>query len=332
VVYEYIATAEPVGSVTLTQKYNLGVSSATIRNEMAELEAGGYLIQPHTSAGRIPSDSGYRTYVDRLMAPEPLDAVDTRAIRDQFREASRELDSVIDQATRVLSGLSKNLAIAIAPSRDTHAFKHVQLLWLSPRTSLVVIVTSGGVAAQDQITWPMDIEADELTRLSNALNASLGGRVMEDILPDDIERVCNELAASPEVRHAVHAAFRTARHNEPHIAAAGAQNLLDQPEFHDLRTLRSILRIVEEQKVLYDLIAEDLANPSKAPSVHIGAELGADEMAECSVVTMPYRFGDRGVGLLAILGPRRMPYGRLMSLAAGTAESLGAHLDDVEIR
>src|SRR5271163_720472 len=115
VVYEYIQTAEPVGSVTLTQKYNLGVSSATIRNEMAELEAGGYLVQPHTSAGRVPSDSGYRTYVDRLMQPEPLDASDARQIRDEFQAASRELDGVIDQATRLLSGLSRNLAIAIAP-------------------------------------------------------------------------------------------------------------------------------------------------------------------------------------------------------------------------
>ena len=104
VVYEYINTAEPVGSVALTQKYNLGVSSATIRNEMAELEAGGYLVQPHTSAGRIPSDSGYRTYVDHLMAPEPLADTDAKRIRDQFREASRELDEVIDQATRLLSG------------------------------------------------------------------------------------------------------------------------------------------------------------------------------------------------------------------------------------
>src|SRR6202048_2693565 len=144
VVYEYINTAEPVGSVTLSQKYNLGVSSATIRNEMAELEAGGYLVQPHTSAGRIPSDAGYRTYVDRLMQPESLTKDDTRRIRDQFREAARELGDVIEQTTRLLSGLSGNLAIAIAPSRDTHAFKHVQLLWLSPRTSLIVIVTSGG--------------------------------------------------------------------------------------------------------------------------------------------------------------------------------------------
>ena len=332
VVYEYINTAEPVGSVTLTQKYNLGVSSATIRNEMAELEAGGYLVQPHTSAGRIPSDSGYRTYVDRLMQPEPLADDDVRRIRDQFREASRELDGVIEQATRLLSGLSRNLAIAIAPSRDTHAFKHVQLLWLSARTGLVVIVTSMGVAAQEHVEWSADVEADVLTRLSNALNATLGGRVMEDVDASSIERVCDELGASPEIRHALHTAFRNARRNDPTIAAAGAQNLLDQPEFHDLRKLRSILRIVEEQKVLYDLMADDLAQSAGTPNVRIGAELGADEMAECSVVTVPYRFGDRGVGLLAILGPRRMPYGRLMSLASGTARSLGEYLDDVEIR
>jgi heat-inducible transcriptional repressor len=332
VVYEYINTAEPVGSVTLTQKYNLGVSSATIRNEMAELEAGGYLVQPHTSAGRIPSDSGYRTYVDRLMAPEPLAEDDARRIRDQFREASRELDGVIEQATRLLSGLSRNLAIAIAPSRDTHAFKHVQLLWLSARTGLVVIVTSMGVAAQEHVEWTADVDADELTRLSNALNATLGGRIMEDVHPTSVERVCDELGASLEIRRAVVIAFTNARRNEPSIAAAGAQNLLDQPEFHDLRKLRSILRIVEEQKVLYDLMADDLSLSGGTPNVRIGAELGADEMAECSVVTVPYRFGDRGVGLLAILGPRRMPYGRLMSLASGTARSLGEYLDDVEIR
>jgi heat-inducible transcriptional repressor len=332
VVYEYINTAEPVGSVTLTQKYNLGVSSATIRNEMAELEAGGYLVQPHTSAGRIPSDAGYRTYVDQLMQPEKLNESDARRIRDQFREASRELDEVIDQATRVLSGLSRNVALAIAPARDSHAFKNVQLLWLSPRTSLIVIVTSMGVAAQELVEWKSDVDADQLTRLSNALNAVLGGNVMEDVRPASIDRVCDSVAAPSEIRRALQTAFRNARRTDPHISASGAQNLLDQPEFHDLRKLRSILRIVEEQKVLYDLIADDLAGPAEMPTVHIGAELGTDEMAECSVVTVPYRFGDRGVGLLAILGPRRMPYGRLMSLAAGTAQSLGTYLDNVEIR
>src|SRR6202046_5736847 len=215
VVYEYIATAEPVGSQTLTQKYQLGVSSATVRNEMAELEAGGYLVQPHTSAGRVPSDAGYRTFVDRLMAPEPLAETDARRIRDQFREASRELDEVIDQATRLLSGLSHNVALAIAPSRDTHAFKHVQLLWLSARTSLIVIVTSMGVAAQELVEWQTDVEGDVLTRLSNALNAMLGGKVMEVSPPASIDRVCESVGAAAEIRRALQTAFRNARRTDP---------------------------------------------------------------------------------------------------------------------
>jgi heat-inducible transcriptional repressor len=337
VVYEYINTAEPVGSVTLTQKYNLGVSSATIRNEMAELEASGYLIQPHTSAGRVPSDAGYRTYVDRLMQPEALTKDDSRRIRDQFREASRELSDVIEQTTRLLSGLSGNLAIAIAPARDTHAFKHVQLMWLSARTSLAIVVTSGGVGAQRLFEWSSDVAADDLTRLSNALNSRFGGRVMEQIGGADIDAVCAEVNVPSEIRDAVRAIFATARHSdEPEMAAAGAQNLLDQPEFHDLRKLRAILRIVEEQRTLYYLIADELnAEPTAkdpVPHVRIGHELRADELAECSVVTMPYRFGDRGLGMLAILGPRRMPYGRLIALASGTARSLGDYLSDVEIR
>src|ERR1700694_4389080 len=337
VVYEYIATAEPVGSNTLTQKYNLGVSSATIRNEMAELEAAGYLVQPHTSAGRVPSDAGYRTYVDRLMQPEALTKDDSRRIRDQFREASRELSDVIEQTTRLLSGLSGNLAIAIAPARDTHAFKHVQLIWLSARTSLAIVVTSGGVAAQRVFEWTTDIGADDLTRLSNALNSRFGGLVMEQVGADDIDAVCAELNVPNEIRDAVRAVFATARHtDEPEMTASGAQNLLDQPEFHDLRKLRAILRIVEEQRTLYDLIADEMnaegAAQDAAAHVLIGHELRADELAECSVVTVPYRFGDRGLGMLAILGPRRMPYGRLIALASGTARSLGDHLSDVEIR
>src|SRR5579859_851808 len=119
VVYEYIATAEPVASQTLTQKYQLGVSSATVRNELAELEASGYLVQPHTSAGRVPSDAGYRKYVDQLMRPERLEPEDRRRIQDELRDASRELDEVIENTTRMLGRLSKNLAFVTKPSSDT---------------------------------------------------------------------------------------------------------------------------------------------------------------------------------------------------------------------
>ena len=329
VVYEYIATAEPVGSNTLTQKYNLGVSSATVRNEMAELEASGYLVQPHTSAGRVPSDAGYRTYVDQLMQPETLGNEDRRRIREDLREASRELDEVIESATHLLGRLSNNLAFVTKPQPDTQSFKHIQLIWLSPRTGVAVVVTSLGVAAQTLFEVTSDVEADALTQLSNALNARLGNRLLRDIADHDVQNVVEELGLPDELRGAVLAAIRSARSAQaPSIAASGAQNLLDQPEFQDLRKLRSILRIVEEQKTLYDMVADAIGNDTA--SVKIGAEFGSDELADLSVVTVPYRFGPNAVGMLSILGPRRMPYARLVALASGTADTLSERLSDIE--
>jgi heat-inducible transcriptional repressor len=331
VVYEYIATAEPVGSQSLTQKYNLGVSSATVRNDMAELEAGGYLVQPHTSAGRVPSDAGYRTYVDRLMEPELLQSEERHRIRDELRDASRELDEIIDNATRLLGRLSKNLAFVTKPQPDAQTFRHIQLIWLTARTGVAIVVTSLGVSAQSMFELAADATPDDLTRLSNALNARLGNRVLREVAEAEVAASVAEAALGEDVKQAVLTALRNARSAEaPTVSAAGAQNLLDQPEFQDLRKLRSILRIVEEQKTLYDLVADSMT--SESASVKIGRELGQDEMTDFSIVTVPYRFGEQAIGMLSILGPRRMPYGRLMALAAGTAETLTERLADVEIK
>lgn len=332
VVYEYVATAEPVGSNTLTQKYNLGVSSATIRNEMAELEAAGYLVQPHTSAGRIPSDAGYRTYVDQLMRPEPLETVEQRRIHDEFRAASRELDGVIEHTTRLLGQLSRNVAFVVAPQRDAQRFRHIQLIWLSERTGLAIVVTSLGVAVQKPFEHGAQVEADDLTRLSNRLNAAFTGKTMREISTADVARIVAEAGLPAELVGALSGALGDVAQDEdaPAVVSSGTQHLLDQPEFQDLRKLRSILRIIEEQKALYDLVADSVGNAG--PGVKIGHELGSDEITECSIVTVPYRFGDEGVGLLAILGPRRMPYARLLALATGTAVSLGRHLADTELR
>jgi len=331
VVYEYVATAEPVGSQTLTQKYNLGVSSATIRNEMAELEAAGYLVQPHTSAGRIPSDAGYRTYVDQLMQPEPLTSEEAKRIRDEYRAASRELDGVIEQTTRLVGELAHNVAFMIAPSRETQTFRHIQLIWLSERAGLAVIVTSLGVAVQTHFEHDEHVAADDLTRLSNRLNATFGGRTMRELGDVEVTGVVRAAGFGEGLARAVETALRAAaRSPEPFVASSGTQHLLDQPEFQDLRKLRSILRIIEEQKTLYDLVADSINE--EGPTVKIGRELGSDEITECSVVTVPYRFGDQTVGVLAIMGPRRMPYARLMALASGTAQSLNRHFADAEPR
>ena len=329
VVYEYIATAEPVGSQTLTQKYHLGVSSATVRNEMAELEASGYLVQPHTSAGRVPSDAGYRTYVDQLMEPEELGLEDRRRIRDELHDASRELDDIIDSTTRLLGRLSNNLAFVTKPHQETQTFKHIQLIWLSPCTGVAIVVTSLGVTAQSLFELTAEVRADELTRFSNALNDRFANRPLRDVSESDVVKAAEGVGAHEDLRGAVLSALQSARSSEqPTFASAGAQNLLDQPEFQDLRKLRSILRIVEEQKTLYQIVAD--AMNAETASVKIGHELGSEELADLSVVTVPYRFGANALGMLSILGPRRMPYGRLVALATGTAESLSQRLSDFE--
>ncbi|MFZ1017611.1 MAG: heat-inducible transcriptional repressor HrcA [Candidatus Cybelea sp.] len=329
VVYEYIATAEPVGSQVLTQKYNLGISSATVRNEMAELEASGYLTQPHTSAGRIPSDAGYRTYVDQLMQPEELNESERRRIHDELSDATRELDEIIDHTTRLLGRLSNNLAFVTKPQQETPSFKHIQLIWLSPHTGVAIVVTSLGVAAQSLFELGAEVPPDDLTRLSNALNARLADRSMRDVTEAEIARAAAAAGVSDDLRIAVVNACLSARASEqPTIAAAGAQNLLDQPEFQDLRKLRSILRIIEEQKTLYQLVAD--AMTAETASVKIGHELGSEELADLSIVTVPYRFGPHALGMLSILGPRRMPYARLLALASGTAETLSHRLSDVD--
>jgi heat-inducible transcriptional repressor len=329
VVYEYIATAEPVGSQSLTLKYNLGISSATVRNEMAELEAGGYLVQPHTSSGRIPSDSGYRTYVDELMQPEALTEDERRRIRDELGDATRELDEIIDHTTRVLGRLSNNLAFVTMPQQEAQLFKHIQLIWLSPHTGVAIVVTSLGVAAQSLFELGAEVQPDDLTRFSNALNARLANRLLREVTDSEIAHAAQEAGVSDDLRAAVATAALSARSSEqPTIAAAGAQNLLDQPEFQDLRKLRSILRIVEEQKTLYEIVAD--AMNADSVSVKIGHELGSEELADLSVVTVPYRFGAHALGMLSILGPRRMPYARLLALASGTAETLSQRLSDVE--
>ncbi len=238
---------------------------------------------------------------------------------------------MIESTTRLLGQLSKNLAFVVSPARDTRMFRHIQLIWLSEGSGLVVVVTSVGVLTQRLFEFPSELDADALTRLSNRLNAKLGGKMLRDIaLPDVLEVVRAERA--PEgVAAAIVEVFAVASGGEePSVSSAGAQHLLDQPEFHDLRKLRSILRIIEEQKKLYDLVLDSMH--AEGPIVKIGQELGSDEITECSLVTIPYSLGDETLGVLAILGPRRMPYGRLLALASLTAQSLNHYLSNTRPR
>ncbi|MDQ2818611.1 MAG: heat-inducible transcriptional repressor HrcA [Candidatus Eremiobacteraeota bacterium] len=322
VVYEYIATGEPVGSATLTHKYNIGVSSATVRAEMASLEEEGYLDQPHTSAGRVPSDLGYRYYVDRLMLPETLSQEERDRIKQEVGRASRQLDSAADHASHVLSNLTKHIAFAIAPRLDSQSYRHLQLIWVAGRSVHVVLVSNLGLAAQTTIETGEDVDPDRLTRACNILNRTLVGRRLSDITYDALRQLTVDAVLPSELLTYLANLFveQGDAHIERRLFAGGAHNLLDQQEFRDLRKLRAILDLLEEQRSLYALLQESLS--TKGAKVSIGHELGNADMSECSVVTMPYKIGNRNAGAVGVLGPRRMQYARLIALVTYMTDRL----------
>ncbi|MBC5824488.1 MAG: heat-inducible transcription repressor HrcA [Candidatus Eremiobacteraeota bacterium] len=322
VVYEYIATGEPVGSAMLTQKYNLGVSPATVRAEMADLEEEGYLDQPHTSAGRVPSDLGYRYYVDRLMLPETVTQEERDRIKTEVGRASRQLDSAADHASHVLSNLTKHIAFAIAPRLDGQSYRHVQLIWIDVRSVHVVLVTNVGVAAQTTVETSEDVDPDRLTRACNNLNRHLVGHRLSDITFEKLNQLSAETPLPSDLVRLLAGLFieQSEAHVERRLFAGGAHNLLDQQEFRDLRKLRAILDLLEEQRSLYELLQESLS--TKGPKVSIGHELGNADMSECSVVTMPYKVANRNAGAVGVLGPRRMQYAKLIALVTYMTERL----------
>ncbi|HXM17935.1 MAG TPA: heat-inducible transcriptional repressor HrcA [Candidatus Tumulicola sp.] len=322
VVYEYIATGEPVGSATLTQKYNLGISPATVRAEMASLEDEGYLDQPHTSAGRVPSDRGYRYYVDRLMLPEMLSNEEREQIHGEVRRASRQLDTAVDHASHVLSGLTRSIAFAIAPRLNSQTYRHLQLIWLGSRSVHAVLVTDIGLAAQTTIETSEDVLPDDLTRFCNKLNGLLPGRRLSAISIELLRELAREQPLPPDLLRALAGMFAQHGENivEQRLFAGGANNLLDQQEFRDFRKLRAILDLLEEQRTLYRWLQDSLLHDGT--TVVIGSELGNIDMNECSVVTVPYKVADRNAGAVGVLGPRRMHYARLIALVNCMAENL----------
>ncbi|MBC5806186.1 MAG: heat-inducible transcription repressor HrcA [Candidatus Eremiobacter antarcticus] len=324
VVYEYIATGEPVGSATLTQKYNLGISPATVRAELASLDEEGYLDQPHTSAGRVPSDRGYRYYVDRLMLPETLTAQERERIRLEVNSASHQLDSIVDHASHVLSSLTRNIAFAIAPRLSTQVFRHIELIWLDDHAAHIVLVSNLGLAAQKTVNVQADLDAEALVHAANNFNQHLQGTALRDIDLEALQRLACQTPLPADLLR--HIASILAEHSEAGIEgrlfSEGAHNLLDQQEFRDLRKLRAILDLLEEEQTLYQLLHRSLL--AEGAKVSIGRELPTADMSECSVVTVPYKVGDSNAGAVGILGPRRMQYARLIALINCMADNLNA--------
>ncbi|HUC21503.1 MAG TPA: heat-inducible transcriptional repressor HrcA [Streptosporangiaceae bacterium] len=319
IVEDFVSTNEPVGSKALVDRHNLDVSPATIRNDMAVLEEQGYIVQPHTSAGRIPTDQGYRLFVDRLSGVKPLSAAERRAI-ETFLAGAYDLDSVVMRTVRLLAQLTRQVAVVQYPSLTRSTVRHIELVPLSDRRLLLVLITDTGRVEQRVVELPGEIGEESITQLRAVLNACLDGRKLADVasvvaeLPDRVNLVERPNAAAI---FSVIVETLVERHEE-RIVVGGAANLT-QADFS--RGLHEVLEALEEQVVLMRLLGE--SGDQATVTVRIGSENEVDGLRSTSLVATGYGAGNQSLARLGVLGPTRMDYPTAMGAVRAVARYVG---------
>src|SRR3954471_20393305 len=323
VVEEYIETAQPVGSQHVSQHTGLAVSPATVRNEMAVLEREGYLAQPHTSAGRIPTDKGYRFFVDSLGAhPGPLDPNQRQQVRDFFAKAHGELEQMLNDTSRLLSTLTDYAAVVVAPPHDVATIRSVQLVGLTPRVALLVAVLSNGVVEKRTVEFDEDVGEERIAAAGGRLAAHYVGRNLQDLTGPPPEPT-GDARADSVVRTAVTAL--TGGHDDEmdHVFVGGASRMASA--FDAVETVRNVLGVLEQQYVVVSLLPDVL---DSGLSVAIGTEHGLQSLADCSIVVAPYAIEGETAGTVSVLGPTRMNYPQALAAVAVVSKRLSKHLAD----
>jgi heat-inducible transcriptional repressor len=314
IVEDYVATNEPVGSKAIVERHNLGVSSATVRNDMAALEDEGYIAQPHTSAGRVPTDAGYRLFVDRLARVKPLSAAEQRAIAT-FLEGAVDLDDVVTRGVRLLAQLTQQVAVVQYPSLTRAQVKHVEVVSVAASRVVLVVITSSGRVHQHLVELPLDVDEDQLALIRARLNEAAVGRP-----PGEVAARAEDVVTSfpPRERSAVGAVVSALLQSliddrDQRVALAGTANLTPLAA-HD--ALRPVLEALEEQVVLLRLLNE-ASRAHSGVSIVIGHELPVEQLATTSIVATGY---GEAAGRLGVIGPTRMDYpGAIVAVQAVAA-------------
>jgi len=309
VIREYIATAVPVSSKSITEQYGLRISSATVRNEMAYLEKMGYLTHPHTSAGRVPTEKGYRYFVQQLMGEAELPAAEKRMIQHQFYQVSLDVDQWMRLAATVLARISRTAAVVTSPRPNRCRFKHVELISTHGPLVLLILVLQEGLVEQQMLTLREIRSQEDLSRVSNWLNDAFRGLDTDEILV--------ESAALPqfeqELGHIIADIMRSVDQRSGEVYHDGVLNVVGQPEFTATESIRQVLRILEERALLESILSDVLSLAGNGVQIIIGGEGRWDELSECSLVLARYGINGETTGALGVIGPTRMPYERAIS-------------------
>lgn len=325
VIEDYIETAEPVGSRTIARKHRLGVSPATIRNEMADLEETGYLEQPHVSAGRIPSDKGYRFYVDALMEPMKYTLEQYRSVCDEMMKHYREMERLVQEAGRLLASLTQSAAIVVAPPIEQLAFQHVQLIPVDERDVLVVLVLNPNVVKNKIVRTDRAFSSEELLQLSAGLNQKLRGVTYRDLGPTVLREVIAEFGEIGQVMVELLVKCLAADRDDQ-VYSSGMTHILNQPEFRDVEKAKLLLEALEQKEIWLDLLGDDM----HGVRVTIGKEHPYADIQDCSLVTANYYVGGHVVGSVGVIGPTRMEYARMVAMVELIASTLSELLTDMK--
>ncbi|MGB2980710.1 MAG: heat-inducible transcriptional repressor HrcA [Candidatus Zixiibacteriota bacterium] len=317
----YVATAEPVGSRAVAQKYRLGISPATVRNTMQDLEEMGLITHPHTSAGRVPTDKGYRLYVDSMMGPEALTASEEDQIRREICADYAAVEDILEQTALVLATVSKQLGLTIAPRFDSGILTSINLIPVAEKKILVVLAVKHGLVRTVLLEAESSVDVKSLEKTADVLNEKLSGLTLGEIKESiDLRLKETSPADARLIKLFLDSTDSLLDLTEPdQMHLGGTTNIVDQPEFKDREKLRSLIEVLEEKKLLAELISAK--GIKEGISITIGKEMERGEMESCSLVTSPYRAG-KVRGTIGIIGPTRMRYSKLVSMVQYTAKLL----------
>ncbi|NLJ33528.1 MAG: heat-inducible transcription repressor HrcA [Firmicutes bacterium] len=309
---DYIQRAEPVGSRTLARRYNLGISPATIRNEMADLDEMGYLEQPHTSAGRVPSYKGYRYFVDSLMQAEKLTPQEEQRLSKSLQQRLAKIDTVFYRASRALSEVSHYISLIMGPFLGQQIFRQLRLVPLDSQYVMVLLITDTGLVQNRIVEIPAGVSAAELDQIARLFTKLLAGVPLEDLTSSLLQELYTMFSRRNRFLQEFFADLITnlAADEGERVYLGGTTNLLKHPEFNDMEKVRGLLGLLEEREFLCSLLADVT---SEDIEITIGEENKYVEMKECSIVTASYEIGGRKVYTIGVLGPTRMDYARVVS-------------------
>jgi heat-inducible transcriptional repressor len=328
IVSHYVRSGEPVGSKTVVERFPMKVSSATVRNEMAALEAAGFIFQPHTSAGRIPTDAGYRYFVDEWTGRSRLSTFETTRIKNFFVDATWELEESLRRTASLLSELTHHAAVVFAPSLDRSVVRHIELVGLGADRAMLVLVTNTGRVENHVVFVPEDLDDVQLDRTAEMLNRIAVGVPLESAaatIASSLERFPLELRGS--VTRVVRViGDEMTRDESDRVFLEGTSNIVDEQKFADLETVRQVISALEHRRILLELAADALA--LDRVSIRIGHENTIEEMQSCTVITTAYGSEGFALGSLGIVGPTRMDYGRTIAAVNEVAAHLGRMLAD----